>query len=236
MEVVDYHVHSNNSFDGKNSIEEMCRRAIEKNLSEICFTEHFNVDPRDVSYGVLDYEKYFSEIIKAREKFSDRIRIKCGMEIGEPHLKQYQEDLVKEIENMNLDFIIGSVHNIDGIKLRLYMQNKNKYDIYYDYFSEIYEMVKSSDIDIVGHMDLMKRYAYEAHGNYTFDDYKEIIEKMIYYVENMEKQQLRPHLFLMHAHGLFHNIRGSKAWKRTINEPKANSGTLRELLKKIENF
>jgi len=166
MEVVDYHVHSNNSFDGKNSIEEMCRKAIEKNLSEICFTEHFSVDPRDVSYRVLDYEKYFSEIIKAKEKFSDRIRIKCGMEIGEPHLKQYQEDLVKEIENMNLDFIIGSVHNIDGIKLRLYMQNKNKYDIYYDYFSEIYKMVKSSDIDIVGHMDLMKRYAYEAHGNY----------------------------------------------------------------------
>ena len=50
MEVVDYHVHSNNSFDGKNSIEEMCRKAIEKNLSEICFTEHFSVDPRDVRY------------------------------------------------------------------------------------------------------------------------------------------------------------------------------------------
>ena len=65
---------------------------------------------------------------------------------------------------------------------------------------------------------------------------KEIIEKMIYYVENMERQQLRPHLFLMHTHGLFHNIRGSKAWKRAINEPKADSETLRELLEKIENF
>ena len=65
---------------------------------------------------------------------------------------------------------------------------------------------------------------------------KEIIEKMIYYVENMEKQQIRPHLFLMHSHGLFHNIHGSKAWKRAINEPKADSATLRELLEKIENF
>ena len=65
---------------------------------------------------------------------------------------------------------------------------------------------------------------------------KEIIEKMICYVENMEKQSLRPHLFLMHTHGLFHNVRGSKAWKRAINEPKANSDTLRELLKGIENF
>ena len=65
---------------------------------------------------------------------------------------------------------------------------------------------------------------------------KEIIEKMIHYVENMERQQLRPHLFLMHTHGLFHNIRGSKAWKRTINEPKADSRTLREMLKKIEDL
>ena len=65
---------------------------------------------------------------------------------------------------------------------------------------------------------------------------KEIIEKMIYYVENIEKQSLRPHLFLMHTHGLFHNVRGSKAWKRAINEQKAKSDTLRELLKGIENF
>ena len=126
MKVVDYHVHSNNSFDGKNSIEEMCKKAIEINLSEICFTEHFSVDPRDVSYHVLNYEKYFSEIEKAKEKFSDKIKIKCGLEIGEPHLKQYKKDLEKEMKRMNLDFIIGSIHNIDGVKLRLYMQNKNK--------------------------------------------------------------------------------------------------------------
>ena len=62
---------------------------------------------------------------------------------------------------------------------------------------------------------------------------KEIIEKMIHYVENMEKQNLRPHLFLMHTHGLFHNVRGSKAWKRAINDPKADSGTLRKLLKEM---
>ena len=94
-------------------------------------------------------------------------------------MKQYKKDLEKEMKRMNLDFIIGSIHNIDGVKLRLYMQNKNKYDIYYNYFNEIYEMVKNSDIDIVGHMDLMKRYAYEIYGNYNFNDYKEVIEKIL---------------------------------------------------------
>ncbi|WP_369717476.1 tRNA dihydrouridine(20/20a) synthase DusA [Leptotrichia alba] len=62
---------------------------------------------------------------------------------------------------------------------------------------------------------------------------EEIIEKMIYYVENMEKQNIRPHLFLMHAHGLFHNVCGSKYWKRKINDPKADSRLLRTLLNEI---
>ena len=75
-----------------------------------------------------------------------------------------------------------------------------------------------------------KYYGSEGEINITR---KEIIEKMIHYVENMEKKNLRPHLFLMHTHGLFHNVRGSKAWKRAINETNANSGTLRKLLKEM---
>ncbi len=74
---------------------------------------------------------------------------------------------------------------------------------------------------------------YEKSINITRE---KIIEKMIHYVENMEKNSLRPHLFLMHTHGLFHNVRGSKAWKRAINDPKADSGTLRELLRKMEKY
>ena len=75
-----------------------------------------------------------------------------------------------------------------------------------------------------------KYYGSEGEINITR---KEIIEKMIHYVENMEKKNLRPHLFLMHTHGLFHNVHGSKAWKRAINETNANSGTLRKLLKEM---
>jgi len=78
--------------------------------------------------------------------------------------------------------------------------------------------------------EFRKYYGSEGKINITR---KEIIEKMIHYVENMEKKNLRPHLFLMHTHGLFHNIRGSKAWKRAINETNANSGTLRKLLKEM---
>ncbi|WP_369713654.1 histidinol-phosphatase HisJ family protein [Leptotrichia sp. HSP-342] len=179
MKVIDYHVHSTNSFDGKSSVEDMCKRAIEIGDYAICFTEHFSVDPRDVSYGVLDYEKYENEVRKAQEKFGKQLDIKMGLEIGEPHLKEYVSDLILQTSKMQLDFIIGSVHNIDGVKLRLYMQGKNKYELYYEYFQEIYKMVSVSDIDVIGHLDLMKRYAYESFGNYEFEDYREIIEKIL---------------------------------------------------------
>ena len=62
---------------------------------------------------------------------------------------------------------------------------------------------------------------------------KEIVEKMILYVEKLEKRGVRPHLFLMHTHGLFHGVRGSKYWKREINAPEANSETLKRLLEEI---
>ena len=62
MEIIDYHVHSDNSFDGTANIYDICKSAIKKGISEICFTEHFSVDPTDVSYNVLDYNRYHKEI------------------------------------------------------------------------------------------------------------------------------------------------------------------------------
>lgn len=63
----------------------------------------------------------------------------------------------------------------------------------------------------------------------------EIVEQMIPYVEKLEKEgKVRPHLFLMHTQGLFHGERGSKYWKRAINDPRATTETVKDLLKEIK--
>lgn len=179
MKIIDYHVHSDNSFDGKSTILDICNRSVNLNISEICFTEHFSVDPKDVSYNVLNYERYTREIAVCQDIFKGKLIIKKGLEIGEPHIPYLEEELKNQLKEMNLDFIIGSVHNINSVKLRTYMKDKNKNEIYHNYFNEIYELVKNSDIDVVGHMDLMKRYAYSEFGNYNFNDYKDIIETIL---------------------------------------------------------
>lgn len=59
------------------------------------------------------------------------------------------DEINSQMRNMDLDFIIGSVHNINSVKLRTYMQNKNKKEIYNDYFNEIYKLVKYADIEVI---------------------------------------------------------------------------------------
>ena len=179
IKIIDYHVHSYNSFDGKSDIDRICREAVKMKLEEICFTEHFSADPRDVSFEFLDYQKYTCEINDAQRKYQENLLIKKGLEIGEPHLAEYKNILDDFLKNMDIDFIIGSVHNINGVKFRLFMENKTKYDIYQGYFEEVYKMVKTADIDVIGHMDLAKRYAFTEHGNYEIADHSEIINRIL---------------------------------------------------------
>lgn len=179
MYKVDYHHHSKFSFDGKDCLADICKAATEKNIAEICFTEHFDVDPKDVSYGVLNYAAYHEMIEECRKKYGDRLKLKRGLEIGEPHLKMYVDDLKRELSAMDLDFIIGSVHNLNSVKLRLTMPGKTAKQIYTDYFAEIMQMVQTADIDVIGHLDLMKRYAFSEYGNYDFNAFKEKITEIL---------------------------------------------------------
>ncbi|WP_435308628.1 tRNA dihydrouridine(20/20a) synthase DusA [Sebaldella termitidis] len=63
----------------------------------------------------------------------------------------------------------------------------------------------------------------------------EVLEKMIPYLEKMEMNNERTHLFLRHTLGLFHNVKGSKYWKNNISSQnlKNNKGSLiiRKILK-----
>lgn len=173
MEVFDYHVHSNNSFDGKDNLIDICISSIKMGLTEICFTEHFSVNPNDPSYNFLDYDKYSKEIEECNRLYGKSISVKKGVEVGEPHIKI---NILKEYFNdKQFDFVIGSVHNIGDLKLRKYMDGKDKNQVYRDYFEEFYNMVKFGDMDVLGHLDLMKRYAFGQYGDYDFKSHEKCI-------------------------------------------------------------
>lgn len=179
MERYDQHVHSAYSFDSKERLEDECEAALQKGLQGITFTEHFSVDPLDVSYGVLRYDAYRQAVTDCQDKYRGRLHIGCGLEIGEPHLKKCEADLKQAVQSMQLDFIIGSIHNIGSVKLRTFQKGKTKDEIYTQYFQEILMMAETADIDVIGHLDLAKRYAFEVVGNYDFSEYRDRIAKIL---------------------------------------------------------
>lgn len=170
MYIVDYHHHTNHSFDSKAVMNEVCTEAIHRNINEICFTEHYSLNPLAPTYGHINLKRYIKDIEQCRAQFEGKLVIKAGIEICEPHLlkSEYQ----KVLEPLQLDFILGSVHNINDKKLRLYLQHKTVEEVYGGYFEELYNLVKHADIDVLAHIDLMKRYAIKVHGNYDFDQFK----------------------------------------------------------------
>lgn len=179
MELYDQHVHSNFSFDSQTEMESQFEQALKLGLKGVTITEHFSVDPLDVSYGVLRYAEYRERVTACQKKYAGRLSIGCGLEIGEPHLTKCRQVLDETLKQMELDFIIGSVHNIGSVKLSLYKRDKTKNEFYTNYFQEILQMVKTADFDIVGHMDLSKRYGFESFGNYDFEQYKEVITEIL---------------------------------------------------------
>ncbi|PAB56162.1 histidinol-phosphatase HisJ family protein [Anaeromicrobium sediminis] len=173
MKLIDYHIHSSNSFDCKTSIDEICKKAIDLNMTEICFTDHFN----EPIYTPLDVETYVSEVRSAQNKYKDKLIIKCGLEIAEPFRNP---DEIKVItDKYDFDFLLGSVHNVENKKLRLYMAKKERLPIYEGYFNEVYKIAKYADVDVLAHFDLMKRYALDYCGNYEFNYFEERIKDIL---------------------------------------------------------
>ncbi|MFD1038293.1 histidinol-phosphatase HisJ family protein [Virgibacillus byunsanensis] len=177
----DYHIHSNFSADCKTPMEKTIETAIKIGLKEICFTEHIDYDYPDKSivfeFDLSDYDK---KIIKMQETYGEYIRIKKGVEIGlQPHLlTRYNNLLDKE----SFDFIIGSMHTTEGKDLHSgeFFQNKTVEEAYLSYYEELLSCVKQfNQYNILGHIDLVKRYSAKKSNNDFHDILMSIFEEII---------------------------------------------------------
>lgn len=114
MYLYDYHTHSHNSSDGKNSISEMCVKAIASGLQEIAVTDHFEPSLGNEKYPYYRADNYFFEVLKAGSIFSKELQIKYAVELGQPHI--YSEYSQRLIESNPYDYVLASVHKMGDNK------------------------------------------------------------------------------------------------------------------------
>ncbi|WP_461816071.1 histidinol-phosphatase HisJ family protein [Faecalimonas sp.] len=175
----DFHMHTNFSTDACTIPQDMIEEAICKGLSRICITDHMDQDySEEGTQFVFPPEKYFSMMKRLREKYSSQIDVRIGVEMGlQPHLKTFINDFVSKY---TFDFVIGSVHLIDGKDPHFKIENfRTDREIYQRGFEQILECVeKDMDFDVLGHMDYVVRYGKEKI--YFYQEYKEIIDQILY--------------------------------------------------------
>jgi histidinol-phosphatase (PHP family) len=156
--LVDYHVHSTHSCDGKSSIIEMCQKAVDLGLAEIGFSEHVDFDPSDEGFGFFDYERYSRDLQKAQQLFEGKLCIRKGVELD--YQSRFEEQTRKWLQDKKFDFIIGSVHYVNGelINQQL-LTTKSLAHVYTRYFDELIRSIRSRLFDVVGHLDIIRNYA-----------------------------------------------------------------------------
>lgn len=175
----DFHMHTNFSTDASTPPQEMVQEAIRKGLKRICITDHMDKDYSDEgTQFVFCPEQYFSVMKELQEKYSSQIDVRIGVEMGlQPHLKTFINDYVSKY---TFDFIIGSVHLIDGKDPHFQVENfSTTKKIYQRGFEQILECVqKNMDFDVLGHMDYVVRYGKEE--SYFYQEYKEVTDQILY--------------------------------------------------------
>lgn len=166
----DYHIHSRLSPDGHCSMIDLCETAVKLGLTEVAMTDHFEFYTPDVDQSkggkpVFFYpfnqeylDRYFSLLQQCREALGDRLRILSGIEIGQPYVNP---DYAREIMAHNSwDFVIGSVHKLDNIDLgQMDYPEIDLNQLAERNLSLLYRMADQEDFDVLGHVDLIKRYA-----------------------------------------------------------------------------
>jgi histidinol-phosphatase (PHP family) len=160
MNMVDYHIHSTHSYDGRSTIFELCQTAIEVGLAEIGVTDHMEFEPNDAGYGFFNYDQYTMDIEKVRDIFKDRLVIRKGIEIDYQHC--FEAEIARWLQDKDFDFIIGSVHYLDHILINYpYVVKRNLKSLYTRYNQEVIYSINSALFDVIGHFDLVSKYVDE---------------------------------------------------------------------------
>ena len=109
--MIDCHTHTKYSADGVNCAEEIISAAAEKGLEYIAITDHVDIGyPKRYGFneGVPDLAAYKASLWPLKEKYSRKIYVAIGAEIG--WTPENQGRNTEMLRGSRLEYIINSVH------------------------------------------------------------------------------------------------------------------------------
>ena len=165
MRYSDLHTHTTFS-DGRNSIEEVVKGAIDKGLVSIGISDH-SFTPFDLRYCMKEGREgeYLAEIARVRDQYRDQIEVYAGLEY----------DGYSELENReSFDYLIGDCHYIktwDGYHSVDHAKDEQwaAIEAYFDsdpmayaraYYETYVERTQVHRPDVLGHFDVVTKHGF----------------------------------------------------------------------------
>lgn len=164
--IVDYHMHTPLCRHAEGQPEEYVERALSIGLQEIGFSDHAPLVANHIpDVCMLDEELplYHRMIEDVQARFHDKLTIRMALEAD--YIPGFEKQTQTLLSGYPYDYVIGSVHFIedwcfDNPADMAHWQEVNVDEIYRRYYSLLRQAAQSRLFDIMGHVDLVKKFGH----------------------------------------------------------------------------
>lgn len=164
----DYHMHTPLCGHAIGEPKEYVEQAIKLGFEEIGFSDHAPLvshdDPR-ITMDLKQLPTYYKMIEAVQKKYQGRIHIKMALEAD--FIPGYEKKTKQILDDYPYDYVIGSVHFIknwgfDDPDTRETWDQIDVNRVYRDYYELLRQSAQSKMFDIMGHVDLVKKFGHKA--------------------------------------------------------------------------
>jgi histidinol-phosphatase (PHP family) len=164
----DLHTHHDRCGHARGRIQDYIEAAIEKGMDFIGISDHspyFASDEEQpyphIAMGKSEFSAYVNEVLQLKQLYSGKIEVLLGVESD--FFPEHVEEYRTYYERYPFDYIIGSVHHVDGINIFKQdrwegLTEQEKVRTKENYYSLIEHSARSGMFQILGHIDAMKGY------------------------------------------------------------------------------
>ncbi|MEA5058752.1 Histidinol-phosphatase [bioreactor metagenome] len=177
MFLMDYHLHSEFSDDCTAPLRAQLEAAQAAGLAEVCFTDHIDFD----GVGLLPADLVARDAaIEALRGDFPGITIRRGAEVGLKDAVSASQSFAF-CEKRNLDFIIASVHIVQGVDAYcpVYFDSRTQAEIYAGYLAWAAQILPTySYFNVLGHYDFCAKFAPYSNRAFRYSHAPEALDSL----------------------------------------------------------
>jgi histidinol-phosphatase (PHP family) len=167
---IDYHTHHERCGHAVGKLEEYVQRGIELGLQQLGLSDHLpliHVDPTsyypEMAMPMDELPRYVEECLTLKERYRGVIDLRVGLEAD--YIEGYEDRIREILSPYPWDYLIGSVHFLGEWDITDHRQvhgweGKDELEVYRLYYDAVKKSALSGLYDIIGHMDVIKRFGY----------------------------------------------------------------------------